>query len=155
VPEFIGNVSTSVELLAEALWFLCRPDRTNDLSDPAADVSTALTALTCFELHRHVVDQLDSEVAQLLELLFPNGLTETQKTLLLGWLNQRATSKKSERRLFTIRELLAEIGIFREIGVEDFCEGFLFYFLFYFEASSAHASLIGKIALKSGISPSN
>jgi hypothetical protein len=43
----------------------------------------------------------------------------------------------------------------REIGVEDFCEGFLFYFLFYFEASSAHASLIGKIALKSGISPSN
>ena len=46
-----------------------------------------------FELHPHVSDQLDSEVAQLLELLFPNGLTETQKTLLLGWLNQRATSK--------------------------------------------------------------
>ena len=37
-----------------------------------------------------------------------------QRSLLLGWLNGRAISEPNERRLFSIRELLAEIDVLRE-----------------------------------------
>jgi hypothetical protein len=36
-------------------------------------------------------------------------------------------------------------------GVKNFASGILFYFLFYFEVASTHASLIGKIALINSI----
>jgi hypothetical protein len=114
VEEPLGNVSTGEQLLKEALWCICRPDETAEKSDPPALFAEALSALTRFEAHRHIVAQLDSKVSQLLELLFPNGLTETQQTLLLGWLNQRATSPDSGRRLFSVRDLLSEIGILQD-----------------------------------------
>ncbi len=109
--EPTNNVLTSAQLLDEALWSLCRPDASQDSSDPAVAIPVARDALGRFELHRHEARQLEVDVSQLIELLFPGGLDETQQTLLLGWLQRRATTPSSVRRLFTIRELLAEIGV--------------------------------------------
>ena len=64
-----------------------------------------------FELHCYEAKTLENQVVQFLELLFPGGLADTQQQLLLGWLYQRATSSQPERHLFSVRELLAEIGV--------------------------------------------
>jgi hypothetical protein len=111
--EPAGNVLTGDHLLEEALWWMCCRDNSPDQSDPAANRTTATEALTRFELHLHEAQQLELQVAQFIELLFPGGLTDTQQILLLGWLNKRATSSE-ERRLFTVRELLQEIGILQD-----------------------------------------
>jgi hypothetical protein len=107
-----GNVLTTKHLLEEALWWICSPDRSLDNSDPAADQTTVLNALSRFELHCHEFEELESNVTRFIDVLFPGGLTETNQTLLLGWLGKRATG--SERRLFTISELLQEIGILQD-----------------------------------------
>lgn len=109
--EPANNVFTAPQLLDEALWWMCRPDSSDTGSNPAVAVTVARNAFSRFELHCHEAQQLDLGVSQLLELLFPGGLAETDQTLLLGWLSKRATTSTPERRLFTIRDLLAEIGI--------------------------------------------
>ena len=109
-----GNALTANQLLEEALWWLCCPDASSDGSDPPADLTAARDALSRFELHCHEAGQLELQVNQFLELLFPGGLTETQQMLLLGWLSKRATTPNAARRLFSIRELLAEIGILQD-----------------------------------------
>jgi hypothetical protein len=103
--EPTGNVRTSNQLLEEALWCMCRPDCSTDGSDPPADFSAAIEALSRFELHCHEAHQLESQVIQFLDLLFPGGLTETQEMLLLGWLSKRATSTNVARRLFSTGEI--------------------------------------------------
>jgi hypothetical protein len=108
------NVYTEDQLLEEALWFLCRPDASPDDSDPPVLFGAARDALCRFELHSHEAAILDGQVSQFIELLFPGGLTDTQKALLLGWLNERATDTARARRLFTIGQLLGEIGILQE-----------------------------------------
>lgn len=109
-----GNVVSSTKLLNEALWIICSPDDTSDGSDPSVDPATALAALSQFELHSHKGDELEEQVEQFLDLLFPGGLPDTQCNLLIGWLGRRAVEQIAERRLFTIRELLQEIGILRD-----------------------------------------
>jgi hypothetical protein len=109
--EPTNNVLTAGQLLDEAMWWLCRSDSSKDGNDPAVSSDAALSALRRFELHRHEAHQLDSDVSHFIELLFPGGLTDTDQTLLLGWLSKRATASTPGRRLFKIRELLAEIGI--------------------------------------------
>jgi hypothetical protein len=109
-----GNVSTSEGLFAEALWELCRVNASGSRSDPAVAFDVARDALSRFRLDCHDADQLETEVNQYLEVLFPGGLTDTQYSLLLGWLSRRATESRSERRLFTIRELLEQIGILQD-----------------------------------------
>ena len=105
------NVLTVAQLLDEALRCLCQADTSGGKDDPPAPFSVALSALGRFEVHRHKAQQLDSNVYRLVELLFPGGLADTEQTLLLGWLNNRATVSSQDQRLFTIRELLGEIGI--------------------------------------------
>lgn len=105
------NVVTGAQLLNEALWCLCRPDTSARQDDPAVTLAAAQGALSKFELHRHEAKQLDSDVSRLIEILFPGGLAGTEQTLLMGWLGRRATETSTKRRLFAIRELLAEIGI--------------------------------------------
>jgi hypothetical protein len=109
--ELTKNVLTAGQLLEEALWFLCGPDQPGNGNGPAVSLSVAQTALAQFELHTHVAQELDSQVLQLIELVFPGGLADTEHKLLLGWLGNRATEPEPTRRLFSIRELLAEIGI--------------------------------------------
>jgi hypothetical protein len=109
--EPTNNVLNATHLLNEALWCLCSPDTSRDKSDAPASITNALTALGRFQLHCHEAQELDSKVLQLLELLFPGGLADTQHNLLLGWLGRRATNPDPNRRLFTTRELLADIGI--------------------------------------------
>lgn len=109
--EPTNNVLTAVQLLDEALWCLCQPDNSKSGDDPAVTLTIARNALGRFELHSHEAQQLDLSVFQLIELLFPGGLADTEQTLLLGWLSKRATASSQGRRLFTIRELLAEIGV--------------------------------------------
>jgi hypothetical protein len=109
--EPTNNVLTTAQLLDEALWCLCQPDSSFSKDDPAVTLAVAQGTLGRFELHRHGAQQLDSNVSQLVELLFPGGLADTEQTLLMGWLSERATASTQGRRLFTIRELLAEIGI--------------------------------------------
>ena len=112
--EPTGNVLTANHLLEEALWWMCRPDTSLEGSDPPVDSVAAIDALSRFELHCHEAQQLESQVIQFLELLFPGGLTDTQQMLLLGWLSKRATSRDEARRLFSIRELLVEIELLQD-----------------------------------------
>jgi hypothetical protein len=93
---------------------LCRPDNSVAGSDPPVEFTAAINALSRFELHCHEAQNLESQVTQFVELLFPGGLTETQEMLFLGWLSKRATSCDEVRRLFSIRELLQEIGILQD-----------------------------------------
>ncbi|HEY5743009.1 MAG TPA: ATP-binding protein [Terrimicrobiaceae bacterium] len=112
--EPTGAVLTANQLLEEALWWMCSPDNSSDGSDPAADFTAACDALSRFELHCHEARQLELQVTQFLELLFSGGLTDTQQMLLLGWLSKRASSPNVDRRLFSICELLMEIGILQD-----------------------------------------
>lgn len=109
-----GNVCTALDLISEAFWHLSQPDKSTDGSDPAVPFATAREILGRFEIHCFEAQQLESEVLQYIELLFPGGLTETQQRLLLGWLGERATTAGSGRRMFTIDELLSEIGILEQ-----------------------------------------
>ncbi len=111
--EPTSNVLTAVQLLDEALWCLCHSDSSKRGDDPPVTSAVAQKTLSQFELHEHEAQQLDSRVFQLIELLFPGGLAHTEETLLLGWLNKRAAAPIQERRLFTISELLAEIGVLK------------------------------------------
>jgi len=119
VPSFpldapSGNVLTSRDLLDEAMWALCRTDETKDKTNPSSEINIALDAMRRFELHCHKYRELDRQVFQFIEVLFPGGLTETQQNLLLGWLDRRATSSDEARRLFTIGEMLSEIGVLQD-----------------------------------------
>lgn len=107
--EPTNNVLTAAQLLEEALWHLCKPSAAPD--DPPVELAVAQGALARFELHCHEAQRLESTVSQLLELLFPGGLTETERVLLLGWLNDRAIIPTPERRLFSIRELLVDVKV--------------------------------------------
>ena len=109
--EPTNNVLTATQLFEEALWSLCGPDLSQNGGDPAASHSIAQMALAKFELHTHMAQELESQVLQLIELIFPGGLADTEHKLLLGWLSNRATDPEPTRRLFTIRDLLAEVGI--------------------------------------------
>lgn len=126
--EPTNNVLTAAQLLDEALWWLCQPDSSKNGDDPFVTLDVARSALGRFELHRHEAQQLDSNVSQLVELLFPGGLADTEQTLLLGWLSKRATALTQGRRLFTIRELLGEVGILEHavsltVGtLKDWCD---------------------------------
>lgn len=110
------NVLTATQLLNEALWWTCRPDKSATSDDPPISPTQALDVLRRFELHCYEAKTLENQVVQFLELLFPGGLADTQQQLLLGWLYQRATSSQPERHLFSVRELLAEIGVL-EAGI--------------------------------------
>jgi hypothetical protein len=109
--EPANNVLTVGHLLDEALWSLCEPDVSADQSDPAVDPSVARLALASFELHTHIAQELESQVLQLIELIFPGGLADTEQKLLLGWLSKRATDPIPARRFFPIKVMLTEIGI--------------------------------------------
>jgi hypothetical protein len=110
-----GYVITHDDLLAEALWHVCGNIPQNDL--PPAELKNALDTLARFELQTFHIKALEKEVLSLLEILFPNELTDTYLPLLLGWLSGRATAVATPRRLFTIRELLAEIGVLNYAAV--------------------------------------
>ncbi len=107
------DVRTAAQLLGEALWCMCGPDTSRNMDEPPVPVTAARSALSRFELRCYDRQQLDLDVSQMRELLFPGGLAETEQSLLLGWLSRRATAPAPGRRLFTVRELLAEIGILK------------------------------------------
>jgi hypothetical protein len=112
--EPTNNVHTAAQLLDEALWWLCRPESSGNGCGPSTSLDSARNALIRFELHLHAAQQLNDSVSQFTELVFAGSLADTDQELLLGWLTRRATAEGRERRLFSIPELLADIGILEQ-----------------------------------------
>lgn len=109
-----GNVTSSEKLLQEAMWYLCGENETKGAGIPQpVQVDAARAVLQRFAVHPLIYRELEQRVEALIEILFPSVASSTYETLLLGWLNQRATAPAAGQRLFTIRELLAEIGVLR------------------------------------------
>jgi hypothetical protein len=106
-PQRVGDAK---QLLEEALWWLCRaPD--DKVGSPPINLQHAVTALSAFSVEFCSLEYLEAMVSDNIEALFPGGFSDQLCNLILGWLNERAVALRPESHLFTLKELLLEMGI--------------------------------------------
>ena len=103
------RVTTSRQLVEEALWFLCSADSANELPQCALDV--ALASLSTFQLLEHRREDLDKKLSAYVRTLFADGETETVRRQMMAWISERAQDAIPERHLFTPDELVREVKI--------------------------------------------
>ena len=106
------RVSSTEDLLNEALWWMCKASEKESGSPPLSETQ-ARAVLANFRLESIAFSELEQSVLETIELLFPNGFSEQLSDLILGWLNHRAIAQET-RRFFSLRELLGEMGILRD-----------------------------------------
>lgn len=113
-----ARVISAEDLLNEALWWMCSVTE-QEAGSPPLSPTQAASALAAFRLESIAFDELEASVLETIELLFPDGLSDQLSDSILGWLNHRATAEVESRRLFSVRELLAEMGILQNCAAFD------------------------------------
>ena len=111
------RVSSSEDILNEALWWMCKVSE-KECGSPPLSETQARAVLANFTLESIAFSDLEQSILETIELLFPDGLSEQLSDLILGWLNHRATAQES-RRFFSLRELMGEMGILRNCAAFD------------------------------------
>jgi hypothetical protein len=111
------RVSRTEGMLDEALWWMCEASE-KESGSPALSETQTRAVLANFTLEPIVASDLEQSVLETIELLFPDGFSKQFSDLILGWLNHRATAQET-RRFFSLRELLAEMGILRKCAAFD------------------------------------